>query len=155
MPRRVGLPGASELFRPTSSEPDQAPEARPGQRRTPGKPAEPAAHDELRATPSTPVTPVTPASPSTPAEPSTRTRRRAEPGPLEHTGRVRHDEKITIYVSSEELLALERLRLDLRAEHGLAVDRGRIVRAAIASALAAIDADGTGADVLRRLAASP
>ena len=73
-------------------------------------------------------------------------------GTVEHTGRVRHDEKITVYVSSEELLALERLRLDLRAEHGLAVDRGRIVRAAIASALAAIAEQGADADVLKRLA---
>ena len=70
----------------------------------------------------------------------------------EPSGRVRHDEKITVYVSSEELLALERLRLDLRAEHGLAVDRGRIVRAAIASALAAIAEQGADADVLKRLA---
>ena len=70
-----------------------------------------------------------------------------------HSGRVKHDEKITVYVSSEELLALERLRLELRAEHGLAVDRGRIVRAAIASALAAIEAEGESADVVRRLAA--
>ena len=72
---------------------------------------------------------------------------------MEHSGRVRHEEKITVYVSSEELLALERLRLELRAEHGLAVDRGRIVRAAIASALASIEADAESADVLQRLAA--
>ena len=74
------------------------------------------------------------------------------PRAVEHTGRVRHDEKITVYVSNEELLALEHLRLRLRAEHGLAVDRGRIVRAAIASALAAVDAQGADADVVARLA---
>lgn len=71
--------------------------------------------------------------------------------PTVGTGRVRHDEKITVYVSSEELIALEHLRLTLRAEHGMAVDRGRIVRAAIASALAAIADDGPDADVIRRL----
>ena len=54
-------------------------------------------------------------------------------------------------MSGEELLALEHLRLDLRAEHGLAVDRGRIVRAAIASALASVAEQGADADVVRRL----
>lgn len=124
MPRRVGLPGASELFRSTSEAlaenadvarpiPDAAADAKPPRRR------------KLAA---------------------------SVDGTVEHTGRVRHDEKITVYVSSEELLALERLRLDLRAEHGLAVDRGRVVRAAIASALAAIAEQGADADVLKRLA---
>ncbi|WP_232548138.1 hypothetical protein [Propioniciclava soli] len=102
MPRRVGLPGASELFRPTDTE-GVAREA-----------------DAARA-------------------------------PVSHSGRVRHDEKITVYVSSEELLALEHLRLELRAEHGIAVDRGRIVRAAIASALADVSRRGAGADVVERL----
>lgn len=121
MPRRVGLPGASELFRPTAAdalvrEADAAWTAgrEPVRRRT-----------APRAVPDADVT---------------------------HTGRVRHDEKITVYVSSEELLALEHLRLELRAEHGIAVDRGRIVRAAIASALAAIAEQGADADVLKRLA---
>ena len=80
--------------------------------------------------------------------------RRLRPPASRTSGRERHDEKITVYVSSEELIALERLRLDLRAEHGLAVDRGRIVRAAIASALAAIDAEGEASDVVRRLASA-
>ena len=124
MPRRVGLPGASELFRSTSEAlaenadvarpiPDAAADAKPPRRR------------KLAA---------------------------SVDGTVEHTGRVRHDEKITVYVSSEELLALERLRLDLRAEHGLAVDRGRIVRAAIAATLAAIAELRADADVLKRLA---
>ncbi len=81
----------------------------------------------------------------------------APPAPLSRpatpkpTGRVRHEEKITVYVSSEELLALERLRLTLRAEHGLAVDRGRIVRAAIADALADVDSEGGSARLVQRL----
>lgn len=58
------------------------------------------------------------------------------------TGRVRHDEKITVYFSSAELLALEDARLELRRNHKLAVDRGRIVRAAVALALADLDANG-------------
>ena len=120
MPRRVGLPGASELFRPTAAdalvrEADAAWTAgrEPVRRRT-----------APRAVPDADVT---------------------------HTGRVRHDEKITVYVSSEELLALEHLRLELRAEHGIAVDRGRIVRAAVALAVADLDATGEDSDLIRQL----
>jgi len=58
------------------------------------------------------------------------------------SGRERHDEKITVYVSPEELLALEQARIMLRAQHGLAVDRGRIVREAIDLVLADFDQDG-------------
>ena len=35
------------------------------------------------------------------------------------SGRIRHDTKITVYVTEEELLGLEQTRLALRAEHGL------------------------------------
>ena len=59
------------------------------------------------------------------------------------SGRVRHDEKITVYVSGDELLALEQARLTLRARHGMAVDRGRIVREAIAAALADFESGAT------------
>ncbi len=58
------------------------------------------------------------------------------------SGRERHDEKITVYVSPEELLALEQARIMLRAEHALGVDRGRIVREAIDLVLADFDANG-------------
>ncbi len=95
MRRRVDLPGAAELFRPTGGD-AEAPAPTP-------------------------------------------------------TGRVRHDEKITVYVSSEELLALEQLRLTLRARHGLAVDRGRIVRAAIADAVADVHDQGGSARLVQRL----
>jgi hypothetical protein len=70
------------------------------------------------------------------------------------TGRVRHDEKITVYVSAEELLALEQARLTLRARHGMAVDRGRIVREAIAAMLADLEMSGEGSELVRRLSAS-
>ncbi len=107
MPRRVSLPGASELFRDT-------------------KAAEPVV-----------------------AEPTPIRR------PVPHgTGRVRHEEKITVYVSGEELLALEQARLTLRAKHGMAVDRGRIVREAIAAALADLETNGGESDVVRRLSSS-
>jgi hypothetical protein len=67
------------------------------------------------------------------------------------SGRVRHEEKITVYVSSEELLALEHARLALRAEHGLAVDRGRIVRTAISLAVADLRERGESSDLVRGL----
>jgi hypothetical protein len=73
---------------------------------------------------------------------------------LRGTGRVRHDEKITVYVSQDELLALEQARLTLRAEHGMAVDRGRIVREAIAAALADLETNGRESDVVRRLSST-
>ncbi len=68
-----------------------------------------------------------------------------------HSGRVKHDEKITVYVSAEELLALEQARLTLRAQHGIAVDRGRIVRAAVALAVAGLDLNGEESDLIRQL----
>ena len=70
------------------------------------------------------------------------------------SGRVRHDQKITVYVSEQELLALEQARLNLRARHGKAVDRGRIVREAIAAALEDLEANGGESDVVRRLSSS-
>nr|NLI49362.1 hypothetical protein [Propionibacterium sp.] len=122
MPRRVDLPGAAELFRPTG--PDAVP--------PPAVPPAPAQDPEQPA----------------PAQDAPRLRPGAAPSP---SGRVRHEEKITVYVSSEELLALERLRLTLRAEHGLAVDRGRIIRAAVAEAIADVYAHGGAARLVQRL----
>jgi hypothetical protein len=75
--------------------------------------------------------------------------------PARHgSGRIRHEEKITVYVSAEELLALEQARLILRARHGMAVDRGRIVREAIAAMLADLDANADDSELVRRLSAS-
>ncbi len=113
MPRRVSLPGASELFRPTHD--FDAPSEPPGLAAV-QQSAEESAEKSAGG-----------------------------------TGRVRHDEKITVYVSSDELLALERARLELRARHGLAVDRGRIVREAIAATLADFEAAGEESQLVRRL----
>ncbi|MGJ6978918.1 hypothetical protein ACSDQ9_00080 [Aestuariimicrobium soli] len=115
MPRRVNLPGANELFRPTDPRPRRS-----------------------RTTPD--------AEPSQPTEPTGPTG--AAPAA---TGRVRHDEKITVYVSSDELIALERARLDLRAQ-GVVADRGKLVRTAIAMALSGLAADGADSELVRRLA---
>jgi hypothetical protein len=67
------------------------------------------------------------------------------------SGRVRHDEKMTVYVTSDELLDLEHARLVLRRTHGLAVDRGRLVREAIAMVLADFEAHGDDSALVRRL----
>ena len=114
MARRVSLPAADDLFRPTA----------PADQAAPGAPEE-AAADEPTAAP--------------------------EPGPKKPSGRVRHDEKMTVYVTSDELLDLEHARLLLRRNQGLAVDRGRLVREAIALVLADFEANGEASALVRRL----
>jgi hypothetical protein len=74
----------------------------------------------------------------------------AEPGPKRPSGRVRHDEKMTVYVTSDELLDIEHARLTLR-RHGLAVDRGRLVREALALVLADLEANGADSPLVQRL----
>lgn len=117
MARRVSLPAADDLFRPTA-------------------PAEEAPAPEPEAA----VEPV--ADP----EADDGAARRRKP-----SGRVRHDEKMTVYVTSDELLDLEHARLVLRRSHGLAVDRGRLVREAIAMVLADFEANGDDSALVRRL----
>lgn len=56
-----------------------------------------------------------------------------------------------MYCSAEELIDLEQARLTLRGDFGLAVDRGRIVREAIAVVLADLEAKGESSILLRRL----
>ena len=124
MSRRVSLPGADELFRATShGRGGDSPEAAEAD----------AAGSPVR------LAPVRTTSPT-----GSRTATRP-------TGREKHDEKITVYVSPEELVALEHARLDLRAVHGLAVDRGRIVREALAVVLADLEAKGADSILVRRL----
>jgi hypothetical protein len=67
------------------------------------------------------------------------------------SGRERHEEKITVYVSADELLDLEHARLALRGDHGLAADRGRVVREALAVVLADFEAKGEASILVRRL----
>jgi hypothetical protein len=69
------------------------------------------------------------------------------------SGRETHSQKITVYLSAEELLDLERARLTLRAR-GMSVDRGRMVREAIAALLADLDAGVESSSLARRLRAS-
>lgn len=67
------------------------------------------------------------------------------------SGRQKHDSKITVYLSAEELFAMEQARLTLRGAHELPVDRGRIVREAVAVLLDDFDQHGTESVLVRRL----
>ena len=78
------------------------------------------------------------------AEPEDDSRRRP-------SGRVRHDEKMTVYVTADELLDIEHARLSLRRHQGLAVDRGRLVREALALVLADLEQNGDDSVVVQRL----
>jgi hypothetical protein len=66
------------------------------------------------------------------------------------SGRESHPHKITVYLSGAELMELERARLALRS-YGVAVDRGRIVREALAVLLADLDSAGEQSLAARRL----
>jgi hypothetical protein len=75
----------------------------------------------------------------------------ARAGRQQPSGRVRHDEKVTVYVTADELTDLEAARLNLRSAHGLVVDRGRLIREAVAMALADLEAEGEESPLVRRL----
>ena len=66
------------------------------------------------------------------------------------SGRVRHDEKMTVYVTADELLDIEHARLTLRRV-GLSVDRGRLVREALALVLADLEQNGDDSVIVQRL----
>lgn len=117
MSRRVSLPAADDLFRPTSTKDASA---EPTPEPTPGPVAEAV------------------------AEPQRKPGRRP-------SGRVRHDEKMTVYVTSDELLDIEHARLTLRRTHGMAVDRGRLVRSAISLVLADFEQHGEDSALVQRL----
>jgi hypothetical protein len=125
VPRRVSLPAADDLFRPTADKAvravsDAERDVRPDSGPEDG-PENGTSDDGDQAS-------------------------RRKP-----SGRVRHDEKMTVYVTSDELLDLEHARLMLRRNHGMAVDRGRLVREAISLVLADFEANGDDSVLVRRL----
>ena len=65
--------------------------------------------------------------------------------------RPRHEEKVTFYCTGSDLTRIERARLTLRAEHRLASDRGRIVRAALAEILDDFERRGADSALVARL----
>jgi hypothetical protein len=80
------------------------------------------------------------------------------PGPAsdlgrQASGREAHSQKITVYLSADEFLDLERARLALRA-HGIGVDRGRLVREAIALLIMDLEMGIDASAVGRRLRAA-
>ena len=109
----------------------------------------PGADELFRATATSSAEPVEPLRAVPDAEPRPRTRRQT--GERRPTGRERHDEKITVYVSAEELMDLEHARLTLRGDHGMAVDRGRIVREALALVIEDLEARGDSSVLVQRL----
>ncbi|GAB3668919.1 hypothetical protein GCM10027596_40410 [Nocardioides korecus] len=126
MPRRVSLPAADDLFRPTRE--TTAPAGRPA---------------SVRAVPAEGSLDAAAAEPAVQEPAAGRPRRTS--------GRVRHDEKMTVYVTADELLAIEHARLALRRDQGLAVDRGRLVREALAIALADLELNGDDSVLVERL----
>ncbi len=133
MTRRASLPGADELFRTNS----------------------PALSAVRQSAPE----PVVESSPSSiaPTRSSSKKgvrsipRRRVTAVEKSPSGRERHDEKITVYLSADELFDLDQARLMLRGDLGLAVDRGRIVRESIAVIVADLEAKGDQSILARRL----
>lgn len=103
----------------------------------------PGASELFRPTRSVPEPEPTPAPEPTPEKKQKASKEtELQEGKPAASGRVRHDHKITVYFSEEELLALEDANLDLRRSHGIRVDRGRIVRVAVARALADLAEQG-------------
>jgi hypothetical protein len=120
--RRASLPGAEELFRKTS---DRTREPRPS--------SETSKQDAK----STKLQVATPASEVAEAA--------AQPKA------PKHEEKITFYCTPDDLMAIERTRLELRSAYGVTADRGRIVRAALAYVLEDFNARGEDSVLLRKL----
>ncbi len=135
MSRRVSLPGADELFRSTTPALTAVRDAAPDSTITP-----------------TPV-PGAAAPTARPTKKGVRTtpRRRVSSVDRSPSGRESHAEKITVYLSPEELFDLDQARLLLRGDLGLAADRGRIVRESIAIIIADLEAKGEQSILARRL----
>jgi len=134
MTRRASLPGADELFKNNAPSLSAVREVQ---------------REEVTATPA-------PSSVGTSAPKSKKgvrsiPRRRVTSQDKSPSGRERHDEKITVYLSPDELFDLDQARLMLRGDLGLAVDRGRIVRESIAVIIADLEAKGDQSILARRL----
>jgi hypothetical protein len=122
--RRASLPGAEELFRKTSDRPRET---------------RPSSETNQQDAKSTKLQVATPAEEATP-QPAVGTPKAPK-----------HDEKITFYCTSDDLMAIEQTRLELRAKYGTAADRGRIVRAALSYVLEDFSARGEDSVLLRKL----
>lgn len=149
MSRRIALPGADELFRSTGDSARSREEGADSRSATLIV-ASPAPDGEVT------LAPVSEQDTEglEEAANAVRTTSRRRPRAIAErrpSGRERHDEKITVYVSADELMDLEHARLMLRGDHGLPVDRGRVVREALAVVLADFEAKGEASILVRRL----
>ena len=135
MTRRASLPGADELFRANT-------------------PALSAVRQVSETAPvaTQPLQPIATSAPSK-SKKGVRSipRRRVTAAEKSPSGRELHEEKITVYLSPDELFDLDQARLMLRGDLGLAVDRGRIVRESIAVIIADLEAKGDQSILARRL----
>jgi hypothetical protein len=163
MTRRASLPGVDELFRSQKEKPEEpqvaeAPSLQVAKDPEPHSEHEPDAaagkledvrvFEELNRRPQAQAAPVpvpVPAAAALPAD--------DDDPPAEGDGgrRPRHEEKVTFYCTASDLTRIERARLALRAEHKLASDRGRIVRAALAEILDDFESNGSSSALVRRL----
>ena len=127
MSRRASLPGADELFRakPLVSVPDVTAIENAAMPIEVSKPEKKTAVRQAQ-------------------------RRRATTA-RQPSGRERHDEKITVYLSPDELFDLDQARILLRGDLGLAADRGRIVRESLAVIISDLEAKGENSILARRL----
>lgn len=134
MTRRASLPGADELFKNSA-------------------PSLSAVREVQREeqTPASVASTVGTAAPKSKKGVRSIARRRVTSNDKSPSGRERHDEKITVYLSPDELFDLDQARLMLRGDLGLAVDRGRIVRESIAVIIADLEAKGDQSILARRL----
>lgn len=137
MSKRASLPGADELFRANT-------------------PALSAVREVAQAQAPAQNAPVASPAIGTSAPKSkkgvrTISRRRVTAAEKSPSGRELHEEKITVYLSTDELFDLDQARLMLRGDLGLAVDRGRIVRESIAVIIADLEAKGDQSILARRL----
>jgi hypothetical protein len=124
MSRRAALPGAKELFRATPSGTAMVDGGPPDQQHDPAAGSSP-----------------------TPTAGAVRTAQASR----EPSGRERHEEKITVYLSADELVLLDEAKYALYREQGLKVDRGRIVREAVAVVVSDLAAKGEASILARRL----
>lgn len=130
MARRVSLPKADDLFRSTTEVEPAAEPSGPAPVKAAARPA--------RKTASARV-------------PAAGLDDDAAESAKKPSGRVKHDAKMTVYISDDELLELEHARLQLRRSHGIVVDRGRMVREALALVLADLEAKGPKSPLVKRL----
>jgi len=142
MTRRASLPGADELFKNSSPSLSAVREVE---------------HSDVTASPiqeaqqTAAQRSIGTSSPKSKKGVRSIPRRRVTSSDKSPSGRERHDEKITVYLSPDELFDLDQARLMLRGDLGLAVDRGRIVRESIAMIIADLEAKGDQSILARRL----